>query len=120
MFKITLDDPQAAYLPGQQIGGRVNWTDVQADSDRIEVRLIWHTAGKGDQDVEIVDSVETVQPKTNGELRFNFVAPQRPYSFSGRLITLTWAIEALVFPSREAEQAELMISSDGREVILHP
>ena len=119
MFRITLDSENRSFVPGDRISGRVEWKNLKGAPEKVEIRLIWHTTGKGDQDCEFVDSVEHSQPKSNGESGFDFVAPSRPFSFSGKLISLTWAIEALVFPSLDAEQAELVISSDGKEVILH-
>ena len=119
MIKISLDNQEAAFLPGESISGYATWNNIVANAEKIEIRLIWHTNGKGDQDCEILNSIESSSPKTNGELQFNFIAPHRPYSFSGQLISLTWAIEVLVFPGLEAQQAELVISNDKQEITLY-
>jgi hypothetical protein len=64
----------------------------------IEVRLFWYTQGKGTRDVEVVDSLRVDNPEPSGHTRFSFQLPAGPYSFSGRLITLDWAIEAVALP----------------------
>ena len=51
MIEIQIANDQ--FLPGQEIAGEVRWADLK-ESDRIEVRLIWYTSGKGTRDLEIV------------------------------------------------------------------
>ena len=118
MIAINLNKHSDDYRPGEIIAGEVVWSDIQAD--RMDVRLIWYTEGKGDRDVEIVDSNDLLQPQTKGSHQFQFVAPHRPHSFSGKLVSLSWAIEAILFPSMDAEQRNLVISPTGKETLLTP
>ena len=51
------------------------------------------------------------------ELRdFEFNLPPSPYSFSGRLITLSWGVE--VVTDKQSDVAEFVLSPHGREVLL--
>ena len=117
MIEIKLNE-QGVYEPGQTISGYVRFTNITANADSLEVRLIWYTSGKGDRDCEIIASTATEKPNTNGEVQFSFPTPFRPYSFSGQLVSLTWAIEAIVFPGLESQQQEVVISANGKEVML--
>jgi len=118
MIKIQLDNPEAAFIPGQAIEGGIVWNDLPEKAERFEIRLIWYTRGKGDRDCEIVDHQLVADPGLEGNARFKFIAPTRPYSFSGKLVSLIWAIEAVAFPGLEAEQVEFVVSNSGKEIVL--
>ncbi len=117
MMRISTDENQ--FSPGSPIVGTIAWQDLSEACDRIEVRLIWYTTGKGDRDVATVDQKVISSPETDGMANFKFIAPDRPYSFSGKLISLTWAIEAVEFPKLLAEKKEIFVSADGAEVQLY-
>lgn len=114
-LRIHLDADPAQYRPGDPITGRVAWQLTDEDH-ALEIRLFWHTEGKGTTDVEIVEvqRLDDVQP--TGEQTFRFIAPAGPYSFSGRLISLIWAIELVALPSNDADRARFNLSSTGEEV----
>ncbi len=112
------EEPQ--FLPGSKITGGVEWIELPEESDRLEVRLIWFTVGKGDQDAQFVDVKEIAAPGTNGQTEFEFMAPHRPNSFEGKLIAIQWAIEVIVFPQRDAEQAKLRIQPAAGEIVSTP
>jgi len=108
------------FRPGEAIRGQVEWSDLQDRTTSIEVRLIWYTTGKGTQDVESVAEQDISTPGSNGKSNFEFIAPHRPLSFSGTLISLIWAIEVIVFPMKVAEQKKLIISHHETELVLSP
>ena len=82
----------------------------------LEVRLFWSTSGRGDSDVEVVAVEEVPSPAASGWVRFGFQLPPGPYSFSGRLVSLAWAVE-LVAPREEmAASAPIVVGPEGREV----
>lgn len=116
MIKIELAKHEASFVPAESIAGTVNWSEAEGTS--LEVRLIWYTVGKGDRDFELVAShlVSNFQP--SGREQFTFVAPTRPQSFSGKHISLQWAIEAIIFPDQTSERVNLTISNSGAEIIL--
>ena len=47
-----------------------------------------------------------------------FVLPPAPYSFSGKLISLIWAVEVVAEGIKEASRLEFTLSPDGREITL--
>ena len=121
-IKLTaeINDQVNAYRPYEPITGEVIWSELPEKTEQIQVRLIWYTEGKGTQDFAIVTSKKLDAPAQQGSHRFEFVAPNRPSSFSGKLISLIWAIEVIVFPSKEAERKTLVVSPSGTEVLLTP
>ena len=108
------------FQPEDSIAGYVSWDDLPESTEDLEVRLIWFTIGKGDQDSQFVDVTRVETPASRGTASFEFVAPHRPNSFAGKLIALQWAVEVIAFPQREAEQAKLTISPDASEIVLSP
>ena len=119
MISIRLENDQKACQPGDTIAGTVSWKNLHKPPERVEVRLIWFTRGKGDLDVGIHSIRTFAQPADSGQEAFQFVAPDEPYSFSGKLISLVWAVEAIAFPSQEADHVDLVIAPEGREILLH-
>ena len=116
-MRIDVDDDRRWYLPGDDVSGRVGWT-AESEPETVELRLFWHTSGKGTEDVEIVDDLRIGAPGSSGERGFTFRLPLGPYSFSGSLITLAWALELVVFPGGETERLDLVVSPIPVEVQL--
>ncbi len=116
MITIELDKSEAIFSPAETISGTVSWSEAEGTS--MEARLIWYTVGKGDQDFELIAVHKVAAFDSSGSERFEFIAPSRPQSFSGKLISLQWAIEAIIFPDKSAQRAEFAISKTDREVVL--
>ena len=116
MIKIKLAKPEANFVPAEQIAGKVTWSEAEGDS--LEVRLIWYTVGKGDRDFGVVATHRVAEFGSSGGEKFEFFAPNRPQSFSGKLISLQWALEMIVFPSQAATRIDLTISNTGSESVL--
>ncbi len=121
MISIKLDrGEEPEFLPGEKITGNVQWSELPEGSRTLEVRLVWHTVGRGDQDAQFVDAKEIADPPAAGQTEFEFTAPHRPNSFEGKLIAIQWTIEVIVFPQRDAEQASLRINPPSGEILLTP
>ncbi len=115
---ITIEMERLAFEPGNTIQGLIRWTDLKSD-DRIEIRLIWYTAGKGDRDFGVVATESIDSPTPNGNQTFRFAAPFYPHSFSGQLISLIWRIEVINMSDLSTEFLDLVIAPDGVEILLH-
>jgi hypothetical protein len=105
------------YGPGEPISGEVSW-QLDAPPAGVEVRLFWYTRGKGTTDVQVVKAQHFDSAGTAGRRKFKFVLPEEPYSFSGKLISLVWALEAVVQPGNRSQRLELVVAPGGREVLL--
>ncbi|MEM1356169.1 MAG: hypothetical protein AAGC44_14100 [Planctomycetota bacterium] len=112
---LTLDRDDAAYVPGEPITGTVAW-DVPGDLDRVVLRLFWRTEGKGTQDVGVAEEVEFDLVSRRGSRGFSFSGLVEPYSFSGQLVSIVWAIEAIAKPSGDVVRRPLTFSPTGQEV----
>ncbi|MCG6948403.1 MAG: hypothetical protein LJE93_05755 [Acidobacteria bacterium] len=105
------------FKPGGLLEGRATW-HLDEDAEAIEIRLFWYTAGKGTQDVGIVRSIRVDMPERSGHRDFSFLVPEGPYSFSGKLVTLAWAVELIALPGGETERLDLQIGPQPVEVDL--
>jgi hypothetical protein len=116
-LQISTDGGKTGYLPGETVSGSVRW-QFEQQAEGIDVRLFWYTQGKGTRDVGVSDSQRIKAPPLAGRESFSFVLPDAPYSFSGKLISLLWAVEAVVHPGDEAGIVEIVMSPDGGEIVL--
>lgn len=116
-LRIDLDDDRRWFLPGDTVTGKAVWR-LDEPADAVELRLFWHTSGKGTEDVEIIDSLRTEAHGAAGERAFSVPLPLEPYSFSGSLITLSWALELVVLPDGQTERVELVVAPTPVEVRL--
>ncbi len=116
-LRIATQLQRKTFRPGEEVSGAVGWT-VDKEPKSAEVRLFWYTAGKGTRDVGIVAAQRLEAPKSNDERSFAFTLPEAPYSFSGTLISLIWAIELVVDPGGLSERVEITVSPTGEEIVL--
>jgi hypothetical protein len=107
------------YRPGDRIEGMAGW-HLERQPRSMELRLFWYTEGRGTQDVEIVDTVSFEAPGAEDRRSFSLALPAAPYSFSGKLISLTWALELVAEPRGESSRLEITVSPTGAEVLLFP
>lgn len=105
------------YQPGEKISGQLRWFEL-SHCNELHVRLIWYTAGKGDLDFAIVAQQVIAYPPATGESEISFIAPRWPHSFSGKLITLTWAIEVVQKPNNQSARTDIVIGPGREEVSL--
>jgi hypothetical protein len=117
-LKIATRDNRLSFRPGEEIGGAVAW-QLEKPPKAVEVRLFWFTRGKGTSDVKVVQRLRFESPKLEEARLFQFKAPAEPYSFSGKLISLIWALELVVEPGNAAERLEIVVSRGGEEIVLH-
>jgi hypothetical protein len=115
-LRIELAEDRHTFKPGESITGRVSWSVSGATS--AEVRLFWYTRGKGTEDVGLVDAVAFPGPQPSDQQAFRFTLPEGPFSFSGKLISILWAIELIVEPGPSVERREIVMSPSGREVVV--
>jgi hypothetical protein len=113
-LSIAIADDKHAFKPGDSLAGHVSWDVSEVTS--AELQLFWYTRGKGTGDVGIVDTLVFANPQTTDQRSFQFKLPDTPYSFSGKLISILWAIELIVEPETAVERREFVMSPTGKEV----
>lgn len=105
-----------AFRPGQKVYVDVGW-NLTTQPEWMQLRLVWTTTGKGNEEIELASS-ETFEPKSKrGTHRLLVTLPERPYSFSGQLVSIVWAFELVALPTRESLRVVFVMGPGGREVI---
>jgi hypothetical protein len=115
-LSVTLEHDR--YTPGQNLFGEVTWSAVDERSQSLSIRLIWFTEGKGDRDYATVDSIDVPLEKDSRGIKFEFFLPHRPLSFSGKIIALKWAVEAVVNPSKRSSLTEFSLVDGDVPIVL--
>jgi hypothetical protein len=119
VLEIHVDAGDGALAPGDTLRGTLQWVGDRAP-EAVELRLLWYTEGRGDQDVGVARTLRIEAPAAVGSSPFEFETPSGPYSCSGRLISIRWALEAMTQPGKETARAELVLAPGGCEVQLGP
>lgn len=104
-----------SFEPGESLAGRVSWR-LDAQPASAELRLFWYTRGQGTEDVGMVDTVAFTDPQPVDDRQFRFSLPKEPYSFSGKLISVIWAVELIIEPGLQVERRDFNMSPSGREI----
>jgi hypothetical protein len=116
-LSIEIEGNRRNFSPGESISGRVSWS-VDVDPKSAELRLFWYTSGKGTQDVTVVVTLPFGSPQRNERRDYRIALPQEPYSCSGSLVSIIWALELIVEPMGLTERIEFTMAPGGTEVIL--
>jgi hypothetical protein len=114
---MQIDGGKTAFLPGETVRGGVSWESARPVR-RAELRLIWYTSGRGTRDMGVVEVQQLPPASPASPIPFTFALPAGPYSFSGQLITLNWAVELVLSPGSIAERVEFAVSPDGKPIVL--
>ncbi len=111
------------FVPRDQLRGSVEWSDMPGSPSLAELRLFHFTSGKGTRDLEVVEILEFETPLANDRRDYDFTLPDSPPSFSGKLITLTWALDLVVETGdgdeEFSERLEFQLSPNGSEIDLY-
>ncbi|HEY2839654.1 MAG TPA: hypothetical protein VGJ26_10915 [Pirellulales bacterium] len=109
---LTLHDSRRVYRPGEKLSGQYFIETVDgAETQAAEVSVLWHTEGKGDEDIAVhfFDRVshderpglDFRQPRV-----FSTVLPNSPLSYEGVLVKIRWCVRLRVFLSRGKQLVE--------------
>lgn len=96
------DEHAGLYWPGEVISGQYFVeTPVPQDVKALELSVLWHTLGKGDEDLavhyfqrETVDDqglIDLVKPR-----RFSTELPNSPLSYDGLIVKICWSVRLRV------------------------
>ena len=116
-LNIYFREDKTTFAPGQAVHGAAQWS-LETNPRALELSLFWYTAGKGTRDVGVVETLTIDHPGWCGSKDFAFTLPKGPFSFSGRLISLIWALELTCSEGTETVREEIIVSPTGREIVL--
>ncbi|MGI9590164.1 MAG: hypothetical protein ACR2P8_02255 [Myxococcota bacterium] len=117
MLQIHVDGSRGAFAPGETRSDTLQWL-ADAPPGSVELRLLWYTEGRGDQDVGVARTLRVESPAAVGSAPFEFEAPTGPYSCTGRLLLIRWALEATLERGDDVARVELVLAPGGRAVDL--
>jgi hypothetical protein len=118
-LEITTEFNNVAFVPGDTVRGKVSWrSDSPQPLESAEIRLFYYTAGKGTRDVILVDSIQFDLPGPSDQREYEFQLPEGPYSCSGKLVSIVWALE-LQLGGNATERLEFTLSPTGEEINLY-
>jgi hypothetical protein len=102
--------------PGNTLTGMLSWP--MHTTPALDVRIFWQTKGKGT--VDVGEGARCVVPASSatGQVPFSLPVPLEPPTFSRRLISIIWAVEARDNISHAAFAKEIIISPTGSELHL--
>jgi hypothetical protein len=115
-LEIQIEENKENFKPGEEIRGSVLWSFDNAPAP-LELSLFWCTQGKGTQDAGVVETIAVENAGASGQKEFKFIAPAGPYSFSGKLISIIWAIELATTKGSDSLRKEITISPSGQKII---
>ena len=128
-LSIQLDQPSAAYHPGDEITGRVEvLVDADCRCDGLSVALGWHTHGKGnDRERDIAtDSIFAGEWRAGGRnsYPFSFTVPDGPFTYHGHYLNVDWRVRAradIPWALDPKAEAEIGLSpASGTELKVRP
>jgi len=116
-LSIAIREDKTAFAPGETVEGAIQW-NLDAPPRRLKLSLFWYTSGKGTRDVGVTETLKIDAPGAFGSRDFAFSLPDGPYSFSGKLISLIWAVELTCSPGSDTVRKEITLSPSGSEIVL--
>lgn len=108
-IEISFDEPRHAYRSGDVLGGQYMLHNLDANEiAALEVSVLWHTEGKGDEDLSVhlfkrfsMDDGDKIDPLRPG--RFSTQLPKSPLSYDGTIVKIRWCVRVRAFLRRHKE-----------------
>lgn len=109
---ITFDGSRRQYFPGEILAGEYRLIAVRAEEiDAVEVSVVWHSEGKGDEDLAVhyfkrfANTADTpIEPRQPH--RFSTILPNSPLSYDGVITKIVWSTRVRLFLNSGDEIAE--------------
>ena len=106
---IRLEGDHRVHLPGEPLSGEYWIESLDTGQVRaIEVSVLWHTEGKGDEDMAVhefwrrdADNGCPIDPRWPE--RFSTTLPNSPLSYDGQIIKVRWCVRVRGFRHRGKE-----------------
>jgi hypothetical protein len=101
---IRFEGEQRVHRPGEPLSGEY-WIESLGTEQvkAIEVSVLWHTEGKGDDDMAVHElwrrdagDDQPLDPRLPEQ--FSTTLPDSPLSYEGQIIKVRWCVRVRVFP----------------------
>jgi hypothetical protein len=111
-IEIALDGDRQRYRPQQLLSGEFRLEHVApTDVAALEISVIWHTQGKGDEDLAVhyfkrIDVAAGEYLDTRQPVRFSTLLPQSPLSYEGVIVKIRWCVRLRLYLANNRELVE--------------
>ena len=103
---IRLDENGRVYMPGDTLSGEYRIDSIDgANVQAVEVSVLWHSEGKGDEDLGVhefwrrnAEGGELADPRRPE--RFSTTLPHSPLSYDGQIVKIRWCVRVRVLFKR--------------------
>lgn len=100
------------YFPGETLAGTYRFDSLRCDDvASIEISVLWHTEGKGSEDIGVhafwridADKGDWIDPRHPG--RFVTTLPKTPLSYNGAIVKICWCVRVRIFLSNGEQHIE--------------
>jgi len=111
-WNVTLEGIRSEYQPGETLQAEYTIdTPAENEIQALEVSVMWHTEGKGDEDLAVhfferytLDML--VQNGLRQPRRFSTVLPSSPLSYDGVIVKIRWCVRIRAFLDRGKQVVE--------------
>jgi hypothetical protein len=117
-LNIHLLEARVGFRPGEVLRGTAEW-QLGAAPIAIEVRLCWLVRVQGIAETRRMQTLRFDRPAASEKRNFEFTLPDGPYSYSGTLSRLDWAIELVVLPGMEFTDLFFHLGPGSAPLSLH-
>ncbi len=109
LISIRIRDPHRRFQPGEELQCEYQLDAVDArDVLALEASVLWHTEGKGDEDLAVQYFERLVPADVEGRdlralRRLSTVLPNSPLSYLGVTVKIRWCVRVRAFLRRGKE-----------------
>lgn len=107
--RVLLDGNRRVYQPGETLSGEYRLESLKlVEPAAVEVSVLWHTEGQGDEDLAVhhferLSAGEQPGLDLRRPRRFSTRLPSSPLSYQGEIVKIHWCVRVRVFLSRGKE-----------------
>lgn len=107
--RLSLDGDRAVYCPGEVLSGAWSVEHLApTELKAIELSVLWHTEGKGDEDLAVhhferVTGDDALALSTDRPQQFTVCLPNSPLSYDGLIVKIHWCVRVRAFLHRSRE-----------------
>jgi hypothetical protein len=106
---IRMDGNGRPHFPGETLSGEYAFENIlPGDLKAVEVSVLWHTEGKGEEDLAVhafwrFHAEGEALPDPRRPARFETTLPKSPLSYDGLLVKIRWCVRVRAFLNRGKE-----------------
>ena len=117
-IELKLINEHNFFKPGSILKGNIIW-NIDIIPQTITISLCYWTEGRGTEDAVSIAKEEVKITNPSGEQPFEFPIPNSPWSFSGKLISVNWAVAAEIRSKNLFTLIPITISPTAAEINLY-